>query len=138
MMGQIDAWVAPSAEQKLVRQLIDLGPLGDEEVEVRVEHCGLCHSDPSMLGNDWGWSRFPAMLGHEAVGTVVEVGRAAKGVKVGQKVGVGLTAVSCMHFSAVPVGRAPPVHRGRADHSRASRRVRESRPCPLGLGHTPP
>jgi uncharacterized zinc-type alcohol dehydrogenase-like protein len=97
MMNQIDAWVATAARQKLVRQQIDLGPLGDEEVEVGVEHCGLCHSDLSMLGNDWGWTRFPVVLGHEAVGTVVEVGRAAKGVKVGQKVGVGWTAESCMH-----------------------------------------
>jgi alcohol/geraniol dehydrogenase (NADP+) len=83
MMGQIDAWVAPAAKQKLVRERIDLGPLGDEEVEVRVEYCGLCHSDLSMLNDDWGWSRFPAVLGHEAVGSVVEVGRAAKGIQVG-------------------------------------------------------
>jgi alcohol/geraniol dehydrogenase (NADP+) len=96
-MSMVDAWVAPAAKQKLVRQQIDLGPLGDEEVEVRVEHCGLCHSDLSMLNDDWGWSRFPAVLGHEAVGTVVEVGRAAKRIKVGQKVGVGWTAESCMH-----------------------------------------
>ena len=96
-MTMVDAWVATAAKQKLVRQQIDLGPLRHEEVEVRVEHCGLCHSDLSILGNDWGFSRFPAVLGHEAVGTVVEVGRAAKGVKVGQKVGVGWTAESCMH-----------------------------------------
>jgi uncharacterized zinc-type alcohol dehydrogenase-like protein len=93
----IDAWVATAAKEKLVRQQIDLGPLGDEEVEVRVEQCGLCHSDLSMLGNDWGWSRFPAVFGHEVVGTVVDVGRAAQAVKVGQKVGVGWTAESCMH-----------------------------------------
>jgi hypothetical protein len=53
----------------------DIVPLGNEEVEVQVEHCGLCHSDLSMLTNDWGWSRFPAVFGHEAGGTVVEVAR---------------------------------------------------------------
>jgi uncharacterized zinc-type alcohol dehydrogenase-like protein len=79
MMSKIDAWVATAAKEKLVRQQLDLGPLGDEEVEVQVEHCGLCHLDLSMLGNDWGWSRFPAVLGHEEVGTVVTVGRAARG-----------------------------------------------------------
>ena len=51
-MAVIDAWVALAAKQKLVRQQIDLGPLGAEEVEVAVEHCGLCHSDVSMLNND--------------------------------------------------------------------------------------
>src|SRR6516225_5054868 len=96
-MAMIDAWVATSAKGKLVRQQVELGALGAEEVEVQVEHCGLCHSDISVLNNDWGYSQFPAVLGHEAVGRVVEVGPAAKGLKVGQRVGIGWTAGSCMH-----------------------------------------
>ena len=93
----VKAWVAPAARQKLVLQDIDLGPLGSEEVEVAVEHCGLCHSDLSVLNNDWGISRYPAVLGHEVVGRVTAVGTAAKGVQAGQQVGVGWTAASCMH-----------------------------------------
>ncbi len=50
-----------------------------------------------MLVNDWGISQFPAVFGHEAVGRVVAVGSAAKGLKVGQHVGVGWNAGSCMH-----------------------------------------
>src|SRR5262245_64340843 len=96
-MAMIDAWVATNAKGKLVRQQVDLGPLGPEEVEVQVEHCGLCHSDVSMLNNDWGFSQFPAVLGHEAVGRVVEAGPSAKGLKAGQRVGIGWTAGSCMH-----------------------------------------
>ncbi len=96
-MATIEAWVAPAAKSDLVRRSIELGPLGDEEVEVEVEHCGLCHSDVSIRNNEWGVSRFPAVLGHEAVGRVVEVGRSAKGLTVGQRVGVGWMAVSCMH-----------------------------------------
>ena len=96
-MAMIDAWVATNAKGKLVRQQLELGLLGPEEVEVQVEHCGLCHSDISVLNNDWGFSQFPAVLGHEAVGRVVEVGRAAKGLKVGQRVGIGWSAGSCMH-----------------------------------------
>jgi alcohol/geraniol dehydrogenase (NADP+) len=96
-MSKIDAWVATTAKSKLVRQQVDLGPLGAEEVEVQVEHCGLCHSDLSVLNNDWGFSQFPAVLGHEAVGRVVEVGGAAKGLKVRQRVGIGWSAGSCMH-----------------------------------------
>lgn len=96
-MTMIDAWVAGSVKQKLVRRQMDLGPLGADDVEVAVEHCGLCHSDLSMLNNDWGMSQFPAILGHEAVGRVVAVGSAAKGVKVGQRVGIGWNANSCMH-----------------------------------------
>jgi uncharacterized zinc-type alcohol dehydrogenase-like protein len=96
-MARIDAWVATTAKGQLVRQQVELGPIGSEEVEVQVEHCGLCHSDLSVRNNDWGFSQFPAVLGHEAVGRVVEVGPAAKGVKVGQQVGIGWAAGSCMH-----------------------------------------
>jgi alcohol/geraniol dehydrogenase (NADP+) len=93
----IKAWVATAAKQKMVLQDIDLGPLGTEDVEVAVEHCGLCHSDLSVLNNDWGISQYPAVLGHEVVGRVMALGTATKGVKVGQQVGVGWTAASCMH-----------------------------------------
>jgi uncharacterized zinc-type alcohol dehydrogenase-like protein len=96
-MAMTDAWVAATAKGKLVRQRVELGPLGAEEVEVQVEHCGLCHSDLSVRNNEWGFSQFPAVLGHEAVGRAVEVGPAAKGVKVGQRVGVSWTAGSCLH-----------------------------------------
>jgi uncharacterized zinc-type alcohol dehydrogenase-like protein len=93
----VKAWVATAAKQKMVLQDIDLGPLGAEEVEVAVEHCGLCHSDVSVLDNEWGISRYPAVLGHEVVGRVTAAGPVAKGVKAGQRVGVGWTAASCMH-----------------------------------------
>ncbi|WP_425615781.1 NAD(P)-dependent alcohol dehydrogenase [Anatilimnocola sp. NA78] len=96
-MSVIDAWVVPAVNQKLVRQQIDIGSLGAEEVEVAVEHCGLCHSDLSMKNNDWGFSSYPAVLGHEVIGRVVEVGSAAKGLTVGQRVGIGWNAGSCLH-----------------------------------------
>ncbi|HTI70646.1 MAG TPA: NAD(P)-dependent alcohol dehydrogenase [Candidatus Limnocylindria bacterium] len=96
-MSTINAWVATAAKQKLAKQEINLGPLGDEDVEVAVEHCGLCHSDLSVLNNDWGFSQYPAVLGHEAVGKIIAVGSAAKGLKIGQRVGVGWNAGSCMH-----------------------------------------
>ena len=59
-----EAWVAKAAKQPLLRETVDLGPLGAEDVEVAVEHCGLCHSDLSVLNNDWGISQYPAILGH--------------------------------------------------------------------------
>lgn len=91
------AWVAPAAKAKLVKQTLDQPPLGAEEVEVAVEYCGVCHSDLSMLNNEWGFTQYPAVFGHEAIGTVTAVGTATHGVKVGQRVGVGWTAGSCMH-----------------------------------------
>jgi NADPH:quinone reductase-like Zn-dependent oxidoreductase len=77
-MTMIDAWIAKNARSRLVREQVELGPLGAEEVEVAVEHCGLCHSDVSVLNNEWGISQFPAVLGHEVIGRVTSVGSGAK------------------------------------------------------------
>ncbi len=50
-----------------------------------------------MLENEWGMSKYPFVPGHEAVGTVVAMGHEAKGlVKIGQRVGVGWSAYSCL------------------------------------------
>src|SRR5712691_2128396 len=92
------AWTTKAAKQPMALEPIDLGPLGGEEVEVAVEHCGLCHSDLSIFNNDWGISQYPAILGHEVVGRITAVGPNAKGLQVGQRVGVGWFSASCMHY----------------------------------------
>ncbi|MGH8762425.1 MAG: NADPH-dependent aldehyde reductase Ahr [Nitrosospira sp.] len=96
-MKKIHGWVAYGAKQKLEPFIYDPGPLGPEEVEIAVEHCGLCHSDLSILNNDWGLSKYPLVPGHEAVGQVVAAGDGVKGLQIGQRVGVGWSANSCMH-----------------------------------------
>jgi alcohol/geraniol dehydrogenase (NADP+) len=96
-MTKYQAWVAKAAKQPMKLEVVDLGPLGAEDVEVAVEHCGLCHTDVSVLNNEWGMSQYPAVLGHEVVGRVTAVGSSAKGLKIGQRVGVGFSSGSCMH-----------------------------------------
>lgn len=96
-MTQIRGWAAPGAKQALVPYSFDPGPLGPEEVEIAVEHCGICHSDLSAIQNDWGNTQYPLVAGHEAIGRVVGLGEQAKGLQVGQRVGLGWTAQSCMH-----------------------------------------
>jgi uncharacterized zinc-type alcohol dehydrogenase-like protein len=91
------AWVARTAKEPMVRETVRPGSLSPEDVEVAVEHCGLCHSDISVLNNEWGISQYPAILGHEVVGRITAVGAQAKGLQVGQRVGVGWNSGSCMH-----------------------------------------
>lgn len=91
------AWVAKGPKQPMALETIDPGPLGSEDVEVAVEHCGLCHSDLSILHNDWRISQYPAILGHEVIGRVTAMGPYAKGLEIGQRVGVGWNSGSCMH-----------------------------------------
>ena len=74
----------------------DPGPLPDTHVEIDVRTCGICHSDLSMLNNDWGMSVYPLVPGHEVVGVVSAVGRQVKTARVGDAVGLGWYAGSCM------------------------------------------
>ena len=92
----IRAWAAPRAAASMEAFDYDPGTLGDEEVEVAVEHCGLCHSDLSMIDDEWRRSRYPLVPGHEAVGRVVAAGPQVRRVAVGDRVGVGWYASSCM------------------------------------------
>jgi len=93
----IHGWAARGPKQKLEPFSYDPGPLGGEEVEIAVEYCGLCHSDLSILNNDWGLSQYPLIPGHEVVGRVAAAGDYVKGLQIGQRVGIGWNAGSCMH-----------------------------------------
>jgi alcohol/geraniol dehydrogenase (NADP+) len=72
------------------------GELRADEVEVAVEYCGICHSDLSMLENEWGMTRYPIVPGHEIIGTVARLGASAKNLRVGQRVGIGWSSSSCL------------------------------------------
>ena len=87
-MPDIRALAASAAGAKLQPFTYDPGPLGDEQVEIEVQYCGICHSDFSMLHNAWGMTKFPIVPGHEAIGKVTAVGRSARLVSVGQTVGL--------------------------------------------------
>src|SRR5947208_16015783 len=106
-------------------------PLGPEEVEVAVEHCGVCHSDLSVLNNEWGISEYPAILGHEVVGRVTAMGPNAKGLKVQQRVGVGWDSRKLHALSSVHVGTASSLPGSATDHHRSSRQLRDAHPRAL-------
>jgi len=95
----VHAYAAHAPSGKLEHFEYDLGILGSEDVDIKVEHCGICHSDLSMLGNDWEMTEFPFVPGHEVVGTVEHVGSEVKNLKPGQKVGLGWYSRSCMTCS---------------------------------------
>ena len=69
------AYAASAPHVALEPFSFDPGELRPGEEEIHVSHRGICHSDLSMLDNEWGMSTFPFVPGHEAVGTVVALGR---------------------------------------------------------------
>lgn len=93
----IKAWAAKASKQRLEPFEYDPGPLKPDEVEVAVETCGICHSDLSVIDNEWGISSYPVVPGHEVIGRIVALGSEARGLRVGQRVGVGWACGSCLH-----------------------------------------
>lgn len=92
----IRAYAAFEAGGKLQPFEFDPGELGQREVEIDVDFCGICHSDLSMVDNEWGIAQYPLVPGHEVVGTVAARGENVTHLQVGDTVGLGWHAGYCM------------------------------------------
>ena len=90
---KVRAHAALSAKGPLEPFDYDPGSLSPQQVDVRVTHCGICHTDSAMVDNDYGFTQYPLVPGHEAVGVVAAVGHEAARLRVGQR---DRTDVSCM------------------------------------------
>jgi len=75
----------------------DPGELGDDEVELDVQYCGLCHSDLSVIDNVWENAQYPLVPGHEVVGTIAKCGNRVFHLAIGQTVGLGWHCGYCNH-----------------------------------------
>ncbi|QOV88723.1 NADPH-dependent aldehyde reductase Ahr [Humisphaera borealis] len=95
----IHAYAAEAAKAPLKPFSYDPGSLKPEQIEIAVQYCGICHSDLSMLDNDWGMAKYPFVPGHEVVGKVAAIGELVTRVKVGDTVGLGWYAGSCLKCS---------------------------------------
>ena len=80
------AAVAFGANQPLQVVEIDVAPPRAGEVLVRISHTGVCHTDAYTLSGDDPEGLFPAVLGHEGAGIVVEVGEGVTSVAPGDHV----------------------------------------------------
>lgn len=80
------AAVAFAAGKPLQIVEIDVEPPRAGEVLVKISHTGVCHTDAFTLSGDDPEGLFPAVLGHEGAGTVVEVGAGVTSVQPGDHV----------------------------------------------------
>ncbi len=92
----INAFAAHAAGGELKPFNYDPGPLQDTQVEIDVAYCGICHSDLSMIDNEWGMSRYPLVPGHEVVGTIAAAGSRVEHLKIGDVVGLGWHSDYCL------------------------------------------
>ena len=93
---KVNAYAVKGAKGKLEKFEYEYAELGKEQVDIKVHYCGVCHSDVSMINNEWGMTQYPLVPGHEIVGEVLAVGNEVKNLKVGDKVGMGWFSASCM------------------------------------------
>lgn len=69
----------------------------DHDIDIKVECCGVCGSDHHAAKGNWFDIPKPIICGHEIIGKVVKVGpKCDTGVKVGDRIGVGALAFSCL------------------------------------------
>lgn len=69
---------------------------GDNDIDIKIECCGVCGSDVHTVTGGWGDAPTPLCVGHEVVGKAIKVGSQVKDVKVGDRVGVGAQVWSCL------------------------------------------
>ncbi len=77
---------------------------GPDQVLIKVQACGICHSDMFVKEGHWPGLQYPRVTGHEVAGVIDEVGAGVTAWKKGQRVGVGWHGAHC--------GQCAPCRRG--------------------------
>ena len=89
------AYGATASDSGLVPLTITRRAPKEDDVEIAIEFCGLCHSDVHATRGEWGTQHYPLVPGHEIVGRVTRVGSAVEDFTPGERVGVGCMVDSC-------------------------------------------
>ena len=92
---KVKAYGSNGNEKDLELLEIERRDVGNDDVEIDIHYCGVCHSDIHHVQGDWGEVQRPAVPGHEIVGLVTKVGSNVSNYKIGDKVGVGCLVDSC-------------------------------------------
>lgn len=98
------AFAAHSAESPLEPIRFDRRALRPDDVAIEIEYCGVCHTDIHFAQNDWGFTQYPVVPGHEIIGRVTAVGDKVTAYREGDRVGVGCMVDSCRSCSACESG----------------------------------
>ncbi len=89
------AYAASSATAPLARFDFQRRDVGNDDVQIEILYCGVCHSDLHTVRNEWQGTTYPCVPGHEIVGRVVKVGANVTKFKAGDTAGVGCMVDSC-------------------------------------------
>jgi alcohol dehydrogenase len=94
-MAKMRAMVVHKVGGPFVSEDRDIPVPGPEEVRIRVQACGVCHSDTVTVQKLFPSVQYPRIPGHEIVGVIDALGQGVKGFKIGERVGVGWFGGAC-------------------------------------------
>lgn len=97
MTMNVLGYAAPSPTEALSPYRFERRDPRPDDVVIEILYCGVCHSDLHTARNDWGWTTYPIVPGHEIIGRVVEVGQGVTRFRPGDRVGVGCMVDACRH-----------------------------------------
>jgi len=103
-MTTIRAYGAESPNSGVAPLSIERRAPRPDDVAIRIDYCGICHTDIHFVHDDWGRTVYPVVPGHEIIGTVTAVGDHVTGFKPGDRVGVGCMVDSCRQCPACDDG----------------------------------
>jgi uncharacterized zinc-type alcohol dehydrogenase-like protein len=86
---------AQNAEAPLAPITFNRRDVGADDIEIDILFCGVCHSDLHFARNEWHFTVYPAVPGHEIVGRVKSAGANVTKFWPGETVGVGCIVDSC-------------------------------------------
>ena len=94
-MAKMRAMIISKAGGKFEKVELDIPAPGPLEVRIRVEACGMCHSDAIVKGGHFPGLTLPRVPGHEIAGRIDAVGAGVTTWKEGHRVGVGWYGGHC-------------------------------------------
>src|SRR5271170_5704707 len=94
-MAKMLAMVVRKAGGSLAAEERDLPVPGPQELRIRVQACGVCHSDTVTVEGRMAGIQYPRIPGHEVIGAIDAVGQSVQGWSVGARAGVGWFGGSC-------------------------------------------
>src|SRR5580698_8039829 len=98
MTATMNAAVVRQFGSALILEEWDVPTPGPDQILIKTEACGVCHTDLHAAKGDWPLKpTLPFIPGHEAIGTVMAAGRSVKGVREGDRVGVPWLYSACGH-----------------------------------------
>ena len=104
MSSAVYGYAAQSADTPVAPWEFNRRDPRPDDVTIDILYCGVCHTDIHFSRNDWGYSTYPLVPGHEIIGRVSAVGPEVTNFQIGETVGVGVLVDSCRECSACRAG----------------------------------